>query len=117
MVTWVPEMAGEGGEADAVTAVQGVAYVKRSAGVVGVVPAGVVTVTSTAPSAWAGATAVMVESLTAVKLAAAVVPNVTAVAPVKPEPVIVTAEPPAAGPACGATSDTLKKAPTVKDHV
>ena len=36
-----------------------------------------------------------------VKLVAAVAPNVTAVAPVKPVPVITTEVPPANGPAAG----------------
>ena len=53
-------------------------------------PAGVVTVTSTAGPGPAGLVAVIVVSLTTVKLVAAVVPKSTAVAPVKPVPVIVT---------------------------
>ena len=64
-------------------------------------PLGVVTVTPTAPAAWAGVTAVIVVSLTTVKLAAAVVPNVTAVAPVRWLPVMVTDVPPAEGPDVG----------------
>ena len=52
-------------------------------------PAGVVTVTSTVPVP-AGLSAVIVVALTTVKLVAGVVPKSTAVAPVKPVPVIVT---------------------------
>ena len=63
-------------------------------------PAGVVTVTSTVPVP-AGLSAVIVVSLTTVKLVAGVVPKSTAVAPVKPVPVIVTEVPPAAGPLVG----------------
>ena len=59
-------------------------------------PAGVVTVTSTMPVP-AGLSAVIVVSLTTVTSVAAVVPKSTAVAPVKPVPVIVTNVPPASG--------------------
>ena len=62
------------------------------------VPPGVITATSTAPAACAGVVAVMVFALTTVKLVAATPPNVTAVAPVKLVPVIVTLVPPATGP-------------------
>ena len=62
------------------------------------VPAGVVTVTSTVPVP-AGLSAVIVVSLTTVTFVAAVVPKSTAVAPVKPVPVIVTKVPPAVGTA------------------
>ena len=63
-------------------------------------PAGVVTVTSTVPVP-AGLLAVIVVSFTTVRFVAAVVPNSTAVAPVKPVPVIVTGVPPAVGPLVG----------------
>ena len=53
------------------------------------VPAGVVTVTSTVPVP-AGLSAVIEVSLTTVRLVAGAVPKSTAVAPVKPVPVIVT---------------------------
>ena len=53
------------------------------------VPVGVVTVTSTVPVP-GGLSAVIVVSLTTVKLVAGVVPKSTAVAPAKPLPVIVT---------------------------
>jgi len=58
------------------------------------VPPTVLTVTSTAPAAWAGATATIVACETTVKLAAGVPPKVTDVAPVKLVPVIVTEVPP-----------------------
>ena len=57
-----------------------------------------VTVTFTTPVP-AGLTAVIVVALTTVTPVAAVGPKATAVAPVKPVPVIVTKMPPAVGPA------------------
>ena len=45
----------------------------------------------------------MVVAFTTVKLDAAVPPNVTAVAPVKPVPAMVTVLPPAVGPEPGLT--------------
>ncbi len=62
---------------------------------------GVVTFTNTDPAAWAGETAVIDVSLLTIKLAAGVPPKETAVVPVKPEPVMVTDVPPAAGPLVG----------------
>ena len=59
------------------------------------------TVTSTVPRA-GGAVAVMLVALLTVKLVAAVVPNLTALAPVKPVPVTVTEVPPVLGPELGA---------------
>ena len=67
------------------------------------VPPGPVTVTSTVPAAPAGAVAVMEVALLTVKVEAAVVPNFTAVAPVKLVPVIVTEVPPVVGPEVGLT--------------
>ena len=65
-------------------------------------PAPVLMVTPTAPAvAAAGLTAVMDVGLLTVKLVAAVLPNDTAVAPVKPVPVIATVVPPASGPPAG----------------
>ena len=61
----------------------------------GDVPPGAITVTSTAPVP-AGLSAVIVVSFTTVNAVAGVVPKSTAVAPVKPVPVIVTKVPPAA---------------------
>ena len=51
----------------------------------------------------AGDVAVMDVAETAVNAVAAFVPNFTAVAPVKPVPVIVTVVPPASGPPVGLT--------------
>ena len=73
---------------------------KRSAALVGLVPPGVVTVTSTMPVP-AGAVAVTWVSEMTVTLVAGLGPKLTAVAPVKPEPVMVTTVPPAAGPEVG----------------
>ena len=70
------------------------------------VPPGVVTVTSTVPVP-AGLSAVITVSLTTVKFVAGFVPKSTAVAPVKPVPVIVTMVPPAAGPSFGLTAETV----------
>src|SRR5665213_269625 len=56
---------------------------------------------TTAPAVPAGLVAVTVVSLTTVNAVAAVVPKLTAVAPVKPVPVIVTMGPPAADPPVG----------------
>ena len=61
---------------------------------------------STVPAVSAGAVAVMLVALLTVKLVAAVEPNLTAVAPVRLVPVIVTWLPPASGPAAGATCVT-----------
>ena len=69
-------------------------------------PTGVVTVTSTVPVRRPGWSAVIVVSLTTVKLVAGVVPKSTAVAPVKLVPVIVTEVPPAGGPVVGLTPVT-----------
>jgi hypothetical protein len=65
------------------------------------VPAGVVTVTSTVPVASGGEVAVMEEAELTTKVAAAVAPNLTAVAPVTLVPVIVTEVPPALSPEFG----------------
>ena len=62
------------------------------------VPAGVVTNTLATPALPAGVVAVIEVVLTTVTAVAAVPPMVTAVAPVKPKPVIVTDCPPATGP-------------------
>jgi hypothetical protein len=48
-----------------------------------------------------------VELLTTVKLAAGTPPNVTLVAPVKPDPLIVTEVPPAVGPNVGFTAEAV----------
>jgi len=65
-------------------------------------PAPVLMVTPTAPAVEAaGLTAVIDVGLFTVKLVAAVLPNVTAVAPVKPLPAMATVVPPASGPPAG----------------
>ena len=72
-----------------------------SALLVGLAPLGVVTVTSTVPALSAGEVQVMEVSETTLTLVAAVTPKLTAVAPVKPTPLMVTVVPPAAGPLLG----------------
>jgi hypothetical protein len=64
-------------------------------------PVGEVTTMSTVPAAWDGAVAVIDVSELTVKLVAAAVPNVTALAPVKPLLVSVTVVPPAVLPLLG----------------
>ena len=76
--------------------VGGPKYRYRSAEPVADVPPGLVTETSTVPVP-AGTVAVISVSEVTVYVAARL-PNVTAVVPAKPEPVIVTAVPPAVGP-------------------
>ena len=61
----------------------------------------VVTLTLTVPADCPGAVAVMLVALLTVKLVAGVPPKLTAVAPVKFVPVIVTIVAPAAGPLVG----------------
>ena len=63
-------------------------------------PPGVVTVTSTVPVP-AGAVAVTWVAEFTIKPVAAVVPNLTPVAPVRLVPVMVTEVPPAVGPRSG----------------
>ena len=70
------------------------------------VPFGVVTVNVTIPLP-AGLVAVICVSLSTVKTKAAVPPNETPVAPVKPVPVMVTMVTPAAGPLDGLIFDTV----------
>ena len=69
--------------------------------------------TSTVPVP-AGLFAVIVVSLTTVRPVAAVVPKSTAVAPVKPVPVIVTGVPPAVVPLVGLRPVTAGAAAAVK---
>src|SRR5215472_8121445 len=75
-------------------------YLKRSNGLVGLVPAGVVTVTLTLPVPAGDVAVIEVAELTTTPVAAAA-PNLTAVAPVKLIPESVTLVPPAAGPDFG----------------
>jgi hypothetical protein len=79
--------------------------VNWSAELVALVPPGVVTVTSTVPVP-EGAVALMLVALLTVKLEAAVVPNLTALAPVNPVPVIATGVLPVFGPELGLTPVT-----------
>jgi hypothetical protein len=66
-------------------------------------PVGAVTVTVAGPALGAiGVWQVIEVSLTTTRLVAATPPNVTAVAPVKAEPVMVTGVPPDCGPVVGA---------------
>jgi hypothetical protein len=74
--------------------------VNWSAAEVAEVPPPVVTVTSTVPVP-AGAVAVIEVAELTVKPVAGVAPNVTAVAPAKLVPVMVTVVPPAVGPEVG----------------
>jgi hypothetical protein len=89
----------------AVYAAGGNVYAKRSAGLVALVPPGVVTVTSTVPDP-AGLVAVICVAVLPVNTVAAAVPNLTAVAPLKLVPVITTEVPPPIGPLFGATETT-----------
>ena len=75
-------------------------------------PEGVVTVTSTVPAVPAGLVAMMLVSLTTLKLVAGTVPKSTAVAPVKLVPVIVTDVPPNVGPVVGLMPVTAGAAAT-----
>ncbi len=75
--------------------------VNWSAEEVAEVPPAVVTVMSTVPAALGGEVAVIWLSESTVKVVAAVVPKSTAVAVVKPVPVMVTVVPPAVGPELG----------------
>ena len=74
---------------------------KRSPAEVADVAVPTVTVTWTEPATCAGATAVICVAELTAKLVAAVLPKVTALAPVKAEPVIVTDVPPPTGPDVG----------------
>ena len=80
--------------------------VKWSAEEVAEVPAALTTVISTVAAVWAGETARMDWSLTTTNDVALVAPNLTAVAPVNPEPPIPTVVPPAVVPPVGITAVT-----------
>ena len=80
---------------------------KVSAALVGEVPFGVVTVTSTDPDDPAGDSAVKVVDDVTLNDAAVTEPNLTAVAPVKLVPVTVTEVPPAVEPVFGLTEETV----------
>jgi hypothetical protein len=92
----------------------GKAKENRSAALVELVPPNVVTVTSTVPTASTGDVAVIDVAEFTVN-GAAVPPNLTAVAPVKPVPVIVTVVPPLVEPVVGLIAVTTgNTAVTVK---
>src|SRR5258708_39579583 len=101
MVTTVPPASGPALGETPVSTGSGKVYVKRSAELVAEVPPAVVTVTSTPPAPPAGAVAVTLVGLTTVNEVAAVLPKLTAVAPVNAVPVPVPSVPPAAGPGVG----------------
>jgi hypothetical protein len=82
-------------------------YVNWSAGVTVDGPTGVVTVTSTTPATPTGEEAVIESSLTTMTLPAAIPLKSTSVAPVKPDPVMVTGVPPVVNPVEGSTSLTI----------
>ena len=77
-----------------------------SAADVAEVPPAVVTLTSTVPEPAGDVAVIWVGELT-VKPVAEVAPNVTAVVPEKPLPVMVTVVPPASGPDVGETELTV----------
>ena len=106
MVTGVPpDTSPDFGEIPVITG--GGRYVNLSDELIPDVPAGVVTVTSTAPAPPPGDIAIIVVLLTIWYEIAVVVPNLTLVAPVKDEPVIVTAVPPEVGPDFGVIAPTV----------
>ena len=70
-------------------------------------PPTVVTVMSTVPAVSAGEVAVICVALLTVNVVAAVAPNITAVAPVKFVPAMVTDVPPAVVPLVGETLVTV----------
>jgi hypothetical protein len=103
-LTTVPPAAGPAfGETPETT----VAYMNLSAALVVEVPPIVVTVMSTVPAEPAGDTAVIDEALTTAYELAAVVPNMTLLAPMNPVPVIVTDVPPAVLPVDGEIAVTV----------
>jgi len=77
--------------------------VNRSALPAGLVPPGVVTVTSTTPAIPAGDVAVIWVADATLTPVASTVPNLTALAPVRLAPVMVTTVPPAVVPELGLT--------------
>ena len=77
----------------------------------GLVPNGVVTLTSTTPAACAGLVVVIFVSEFTVKVGAAVAPKCTEVAPVNPQPVRMTLVPPAVEPMVGETASTAGAVP------
>jgi hypothetical protein len=92
---------------DRLVTVGAATYVNSSAGEIAETPPGAVTVTSTVPTDPAGAVAVIDVSETTLNVVAGLFPKLTAVAPVKLVPVIVTIVPPAVGPLVGEMLVTL----------
>jgi hypothetical protein len=80
--------------------------VNRPAGLVKLIPPGVVMVTFTVPAPVGEAAVIQVSEMT-VKMMALLGPKVTAVAPEKLAPVMITPVPPAAGPELGQIAVTL----------
>ncbi len=70
-------------------------------------PARLLTTTAWGPTTPGGVTAVMVVSLTTSKLVAATPSKVAEVAPVNPEPEMVTGVPPVVGPLGGVMLDSM----------
>ena len=98
MTIWLPPLRGpEAGLSEVI--VGAATNVNWSNEPVTSVPPAEVTVTSTTPGVVAGVVAAIDVSPAMVNAAAGTPPNETAVAPLKPVPVIVTVVPPAAGPA------------------
>jgi hypothetical protein len=87
-------------------------YLKRSFLALALVPFGVVTVTFTVPFVPAGESAVNEVAELTFRFEAPAAPNLTAVAPVKFVPVIVTGVPPVAGPVFGESFLTVGEGPT-----
>jgi hypothetical protein len=81
-------------------------YVNIELGPGVLVPAGVVTVTGTAPDPAGDVTVIWVADTT-VTAVPGELPNSTEVAPVNPVPVMVTTVPPAAGPVAGLSETTV----------
>ena len=107
MVTRVPPAGGPLAGEMAVT-VGVVSYVNLSLATIALVPPGVVTVILTIPAARAaGEVMVILVPEFTVRPVPAVVPNLTAVAPVNPVPVTVTRVPPAVGPLAGEITVTV----------
>ena len=106
MVTLVPPAIGPAVGETPVTAGAAV-KVKWSALEGAVAPPGVVTTTSTVPADAPGLVADIDVALLTVKLLAAVLPKVTALAEVRLVPVMVTLVPPLSGPEVGETAVTV----------
>src|SRR5690348_13635324 len=113
MVTTVPPAVGPGAGDTPVT-VGSARYLNWSGAPVALVPPAVVTVTSTVPVP-AGLVALSTVEDTNVTGLAAVPPNLTVAAAVKPVPVMVTTVPPAAGPDAGDTPVTV--GPELQDYL